>query len=131
MNDNQLDEQILAAIRAGHGTREKLMRIDAPRHRTWSVVAERLNVLLKRSVFVSSKAGWRLANWSRGRKCPATTASRIATTRSTNAERPSWPVRITCRATETRTSSAVSTCRRERSSTDRSLNLRPRPADLG
>lgn len=62
MNDNQLDEQILAAIRAGYGTREKLMKIEALRHSTWLVVAERLNTLTKRNSLVSSKAGWRLAN---------------------------------------------------------------------
>lgn len=38
MNSNELDEKILAAIVAGHGTREKLMLIDALRLSTWSVV---------------------------------------------------------------------------------------------
>jgi hypothetical protein len=59
MNSNELDEKILAAIAAGHSTREKLMRIDALRLSTWSVVAERLTTLTKRGALIASKAGWR------------------------------------------------------------------------
>lgn len=61
MNDNQLDEKLLAEIRNGNGSREKLMQIDALRMWTWVVVGERLKVLTKRGALIASKAGWRLS----------------------------------------------------------------------
>lgn len=60
-NDNHLDEKILAAIREGKSSREKLMQIEVLRVNTWAVVGERLNVLTKRGALIASKAGWRLA----------------------------------------------------------------------
>lgn len=62
MNDNALDDQILAAIRSGQSTRKQMMVIDTLRMRTWAVVGERLNILTKRGALVATKAGWRLAN---------------------------------------------------------------------
>lgn len=61
MNENALDQEIMAAIRAGNTTREKLMAIQSLRHRTWAVVAQRLDVLSKRRALIASKAGWRIA----------------------------------------------------------------------
>ena len=62
MNDNALDDQIIAAIRSGQSTRKQMMLIDTLRMRTWAVIAERLNTLTKRGALVATKAGWRLAN---------------------------------------------------------------------
>lgn len=61
MNENQLDEKLLAEIRNGNGSREKLMQIDALRMWTWAVVGVRLKVLSKRGALIASKAGWRLS----------------------------------------------------------------------
>lgn len=61
MSENHLDEKILAAIRAGSSTREKLMQIDALRINTWAVIGERLNAMTKRGALIASKAGWRLS----------------------------------------------------------------------
>lgn len=60
MANHDLDEKLLDAIRAGHATRPKLMAIEHLRHRTWAVVAQRLDALTKRGALVYSKAGWRL-----------------------------------------------------------------------
>lgn len=60
-NNNDLDDQILAAIRAGSTTREKLMEITSIRHKTWAVVGQRLRMLAKRGAVIASKAGWRIA----------------------------------------------------------------------
>jgi hypothetical protein len=60
MNSNDLDEQLLQAIRAGHTTRAKLMAIDRLRLMTWAVIGERLTILSKRGALVASKAGWRI-----------------------------------------------------------------------
>lgn len=62
MNDNALDDQILAAIRTGQTTRKQMMLIDTLRMRTWAVIGERLNILTKRGALVATKTGWRLAN---------------------------------------------------------------------
>lgn len=61
MNNTSLDEEILAAIKNGSCTREKLMAIESLRHRTWAVIGERLATLTNRGALISSKAGWRLA----------------------------------------------------------------------
>jgi len=61
MNENALDDQILAAIFSGHTTRKQMMQIDALRVRTWATIGERLNILTKRGALVATKAGWRLA----------------------------------------------------------------------
>lgn len=60
-----LETQVLAAIRAGHTTREALMAIDGIRLMTWARVSEALAELVKRRALVQTKAGWRLVD---GRK---------------------------------------------------------------
>lgn len=60
-NNNDLDDQILDAIRAGATTREKLMAITNIRHRTWAVIGQRLTILVKRGVLIASKTAWRIA----------------------------------------------------------------------
>lgn len=57
---NKLDEKILAAIRNGNASREKLMQIDSLRVNTWAVIGVRLNSLTKSGTLIASKAGWRL-----------------------------------------------------------------------
>lgn len=61
MSDNHTDALILAEIRAGNDTREKLMKIDRLRCLTWALIGERLKLLSKRGTLIASKTGWRLA----------------------------------------------------------------------
>lgn len=60
MSTDDLDAQILEAIRTGNSTREKLMAIERLRHRTWSVVKERLDALTRSRALIASKTGWRI-----------------------------------------------------------------------
>lgn len=58
MNGNQLDGQILAAVREGKGLREKLTQIEALCHRTRCGVGQRIDIVTKGGAVVFSKAGW-------------------------------------------------------------------------
>jgi hypothetical protein len=58
---NSLDDQILAAVRAGHASRAQLMAIESLRLMTWAAVNERLKALTKAGSLVSTSTGWRLA----------------------------------------------------------------------
>lgn len=64
MSQSQSD-QILAAIKQGHATREALMKIETIRHMTWAKVAESLKSMTKAGVLIESKAGWRLSTSSK------------------------------------------------------------------